>query len=180
MENEIKDNSKDKLKEPRTYLNYGIIIGLILIVLFVVYYVFALYTDKALAWIPTLVFLVLIVAAQINHAKAMKGDITYGNLFAAGFKTACASIAIYVIFLILFSVFVPSYKDQMMEVSRQAMVKKGLSADQINAGMAIGRRFFTVSLIGGTIVIELIFGVIASLIGAAIAKKNPQAQNSLV
>lgn len=171
MENEI--------KEPKTYLNYGVITGLILIVLFVLYYVFTLYTNKVLGWIPTLVFLVLIIIAQVNHSKALNGNITYGNLFAVGFKTACAAIAIYVVFLILFSVFVPSYKDQMMEVSRQAMVKKGLSNDQINAGMAIGKKFFTVSLIGGTIVIELIFGVIASLIGAAIARKNPQPQNSI-
>lgn len=170
---------ENDIKEPKTYLNYGVITGVILIMLFVLYYVFALYTNKALGWIPTLVFLVLIVLAQVNHAKALNGNITYGNLFATGFKTACASIAIYVVFLILFSLFVPSYKDQMMEVSRQAMVKKGLTSDQINAGMAIGKRFFTVSLIGGTIIIELIFGVIASLIGAAIAKKNPQPQNPL-
>lgn len=174
MENEIKS------KEPKTYLNYGVLTGIILVVLFVLYYVFTWYTNKALGWIPTLVFLVLIVMAQVNHAKALNGNITFGNLFAAGFKTACAAIAIYVIFLILFVLFVPSYKDQMMEVSREAMVKKGLSDDQINAGMTIGKKFFTVSLIGGTIIIELIFGVIASLIGAAIAKKNPQPQNTMI
>mgnify|MGYP001556809595 FL=1 len=57
------------------------------------------------------------------------------------------------------------------------MAKKGMSQDQIDKATEISRKYFTIFVIGGTIMIYAIMGVIASLIGAAAAKKNPQANN---
>lgn len=171
MENEV--------KEPKTHLNYGLLTGVILIVLFVLFYVFGLYTNKVLAWIPTIIFIVLIIIAQLNHAKALDGNITYGNLFAMGFKTTAVAVCIYVVFMILFIWLVPEYKEQMAAMASENMVKKGMTQEQINAGISMYKKFFTVSAIGGTLVIDLIIGVIASLIGAAIAKKNPHPQSTL-
>jgi hypothetical protein len=34
--------------------------------------------------------------------------------------------------------------------------------------------FFTISAVGGSLIVNIIVGAIASLIGAAVAKKNPQ------
>lgn len=170
----------DEIKENKTYLNYGIITGVVLVMLFVLFYVFDLLTNKAIGLLPALVYIVLVVVAQIKHAKALDGNITYGNLFAVGFKTAAAATAIYLVFMIIFVLLVPSYKDLMLEQSRVDMVKKGLTADQIKQGMAISKKFFTVGVIGGTLVIDLIIGLVAALIGAAIAKKNPRPQASQV
>jgi hypothetical protein len=43
----------------------------------------------------------------------------------------------------------------------------------MDKAIEISRKFFTTFLIAGTLVGYLIFGAIASLIGAAITKKNP-------
>ena len=44
-------------------------------------------------------------------------------------------------------------------------------------GMALGKKFFLTFVIGGVILMYAILGAIASLLGAAIAKKNPKATN---
>lgn len=163
-------------KEPKLYLNYGIITGLILIVLFVLYYVFGLYTNTKMAWVPSLIFVALIIYTQIKYAKSLDGNITYGNLFAAGFKAACAATAIYLVFLIIFLLLVPSYKDSVLEAQRQMMASKGMTDAQIDAGMGFAKKSFNVFAIGGGLLGNLIVGVIAALIGAAVAKKNPQPQ----
>lgn len=167
---------ENEKKESKLYLNYGIITGLILIVLFVLYYVFALYTNTKLGLIPIVIFAALIIYTQIKYAKSLDGDITYGNLFAAGFKATCAATAIYLVFLIIFLWLVPDYKTSMMDFQRQSMVSKGLTDAQVEAGMGFVKKSFNIMAIGGGLLGNLLIGVIASLIGAAIAKKNPKPQ----
>lgn len=167
---------EDVKTAPKTHLNYGLIIGLLMVVLFVLYYVFGLMTNTALGVVPAVIFIILIIIAQINHAKAVDRDITYGNLFAVGFKTTAVATCIYVLFLIIFLLLVPSYKDQVLDAQRQKMVAKGtLSEDQINAGITMAKKIFTVTSVAAAVFGNLVVGCIGSLIGAAIAKKNPQA-----
>lgn len=169
---------EDEKKEPKTYLNYGVLTGVVLIVLFVLYYVFGLDTDTHVAFIPALVFAVLIVVAQINHAKSLDSNITYGNLFAAGFKATCAATGIYVVFLIIFLILAPGYKEHLLDFARQKMVAKGLGADAINHGLAVYRKGFMVLTVGQTILGDIVIGCIASLIGAAIPRKTPRPQSA--
>lgn len=167
---------ENEKKGSKLYLNYGIITGVIMIVIFVIYYVFGLYTDRKLGLLPIPIFMALIIYTQIKYAKSLDGDITYGNLFAAGFKATCAATAIYLVFLILFLWLVPDYKTNILEIQRQAMASKGLADAQIDAGIAFAKKSFNVFAIGGGLLVNIVLGLIASLIGAAIAKKNPRPQ----
>jgi len=53
------------------------------------------------------------------------------------------------------------------------MEEQGLPDDRIETTMSMMKKYFTLFLILGVIFGNLIFGCIASLIGAAIAKKKP-------
>jgi len=53
------------------------------------------------------------------------------------------------------------------------MQNKNLTEEQMDKAIEISRNFFMVFLIAGTLVGYLAFGAIASLIGAAVTKKNP-------
>lgn len=166
-------NKTPEAKEPRTHLQYGLIAGLVLIVLFVLYAVIGWsFKGGVIRWIPSIVFMLLILLAQFTHAKAVNGYITYGNLFAKGFKTAAVATCIYVVFLIIFLLVDPSYKERVLEMSREGMVEKGMSSDQIKPAMAMVRKFFMVSTIAGAVIGELVLGLIASLVGAAVAPKK--------
>lgn len=96
-------------KLSKIYIYFGVITGFVLIGLFLFYFIFNLFLNRILAFIPTLILVLSVIIAQFKIYKVVKGEITFGNLFAAGFKTACASIAIYLLFLIIFSIFVPSF-----------------------------------------------------------------------
>ncbi|SFV28174.1 DUF4199 domain-containing protein [Thermoflavifilum thermophilum] len=158
---------------PKTHLQWGILIAVIMIVLFVVYYVFAVPQQGFARWIPTLLFVVLIILAQQAYGKAMAHRVTYGELFANGFKTTAVTTSLYVLFLILFLIFVPGFKEQSLNMAREAMEKKGnMTEDQINMAMSFTAKYFTVFMLAGTIFGTLIAGAIASLIGAAIARKE--------
>lgn len=142
---------EERARENKSYLNYGILTGVVLAVAFVIYDLFDLFSNRSLAVIPAILYVVLIIIAQINYARKMTDGISFGDLFAVGFKTAAAATAIYLVFLIVFILLVPSYKS--------TLISK-------NQGM--------VGVIGLTLVMNLIRGVIAAVIGAVIGKKKPQ------
>ena len=60
-----------------------------------------------------------------------------------------------------------------MEEARKNMQEKNLSEEQMDKAIEITQKFFTTFLIAGTLFGYIILGAIASLIGAAITKKNP-------
>lgn len=164
-------------KPPKTHLQYGLIAGLVLIALFVIYYVMGwAFQQDIKSWFPSIIFMLIIIIAQFTHSKAVNGNITYGNLFAQGFKTTAVATCIFLVFMIVFLLLDPSYKAKMLEVSRQTMVERGMGADQIKAAIAMTEKFFMVSVISGIIIGELVAGLIASLIGAALAPRKPKSQ----
>ena len=78
-----------------------------------------------------------------------------------------------VAFLIAFFVIFPENKAQALDMMRQEMENKNTPESQIDTFMNMMEKSFLVFVIGGTIFFYLFIGLIASLIGAAIAKKNP-------
>jgi hypothetical protein len=161
-------------KALKTHLNFGLLAGVVLVALFIVYYVFGLFSRSEVGFIPALVLIGFIIAAQISHAKALKGDITYGNLWAMGFKTTAVATCIFVLFLIIFILLVPGYKDMMTNLTTQFMVKRGLNQEQVGKALDNYKRTFMATSVGGSLIFYLIVGSIAALIGAAIPKKNPK------
>jgi uncharacterized membrane protein len=59
-----------------------------------------------------------------------------------------------------------------MESQRQAFVDKGLSNDQIDQSMELGKKYGAIFGAVGTLFVIPIFGAIVALIGAAIFKKE--------
>jgi hypothetical protein len=70
------------------------------------------------------------------------------------------------------TVLFPDMKQRIFDMQQSKMEEQGLPDDQIEQGMNMMKKFFTLFLILGVIFGNLIFGCVASLIGAAIAKKN--------
>lgn len=159
----------------KIHQQFGILAGVILVVVFVVYYVFGLMSDSMLRWIPSVILLVLIIIAQQTYAKAVEGNTTFGNLFGIGFKATAIATCIYLAFFIIFLIAVPAFKEHSLVIARQQMEAKGnMTEEQITTGLNWYRKSFTVIMIAGAIFGNLVVGLIASLIGAALAKKNPR------
>jgi len=153
----------------------GIFISLILIVYSLVTYFTGQTLNDNLKWLGTAIFFVAIIMSCISYAKQLNGNLTFGNDFAHGFKTAAAVTAIMCLYtIIFFMVIAPDMKGKILDVARQKMIEqKNLTGDQIDQGVALVSKLFYIVTVGSIILIYLLCGVIAALIGAAVAKKNP-------
>jgi hypothetical protein len=158
-----------------SHISKGLIISLILIVLDLISGFAGIKFETWFQWIPTLIFFVAIIWACINYANQMNNAVTFGNVFAHGFKTTAVITCLMIVYTII-SVYVifPETKELSLEKARQQMEQNpDLPEDAVEQGLEMTRRLFMPFLIGGALLVFLITGALASVLGAAFAKKNP-------
>ncbi|SEN08029.1 Protein of unknown function [Chitinophaga rupis] len=158
------------------HLQYGLVISAILILLSVLFYVLNLSTESWVKWVSTVVIFVGVIFTCTQFAKLNDGNVTFGNVFANGFKTTSLIALVTVLFSVVFILIFPDIKEKALEEARRQMEKQGQSDDVIEKAIAMTSKMFMVFVLAGGIFGTLFFGAIASLIGAAVAKKNPNVQ----
>ncbi len=161
--------------KPTSAVTKGIIISLILIVITLISFFLDLDPKSGLQYVGYIIFLGGIIWGILNYAKQVDYNATFGKYFVHGFSITAIVTVFMVIFIILLLVFYPDMKTKALEkVSEELQKQSTLTPDQRNMQMDITKRFFTPMLVGMTLLGYIFFGVIASLIGAAVAKKNPR------
>jgi hypothetical protein len=163
-------------KKPISHMVVGLIISLIMIILFLgFYYTGNSFNKGPLSYLPLVVFGGGLIFSIVQFSKANNHNVTFGSCFSYGFKATAIIAIIMAVFVFCFITFVPEYKDQFMDFMRSEMEKnsQGLSEDQMDKSVGMIGKFFTISAVGGGLFMNLLIGAIASLIGAAVAKKNP-------
>jgi hypothetical protein len=154
----------------------GFVISLMLIIYGLIVYFVDGMKHPELSYVQYAIFLAGIIWACTSYSKQMNANVTFGNLFAHGFKTTAVVTIIILIYTILaFKVLFPDMVDKSIEVTRQKMEADGKASDsQIEQTVGMMRDHFTLFAVVGVIIGFAIMGAISSLIGAAIAKKKPQ------
>ena len=162
-------------KQITSHILKGAILGGISILFSVIIYVFNLYTIQWLSWISYAIFIGGIVYGNILFANQNDNNVSFGNIFAHGFKTTAVVIVITVLYTVLaLYVLFPDMVDKIIELSRTEMLKNPkLTDEMIEQGIAMTKKLFLPFAIAGAIFGTGFFGAIGSLIGAAVAKKNP-------
>lgn len=154
----------------------GLVISLILIVYGIVIYFIDGMKHPELSYVQYVIFLAGIIWACVSYSKQLNGNVTFGNLFAHGFKTTAVVTIITLIYSILaFKVLFPEMIDKSIEMTRQKMMEDGnASESQIDQTVSMMQEHFTLFAVVGLVIGSLIIGAVSSLIGAAVAKKKPQ------
>ncbi len=161
-------------RKPISHLQAGLLIAAVLIVYSIALNFLGQSTNQSLGMISYLIMIVGIIVFVRMHGDAMNNELSFGDLFAYGFKTTSVLTIIFIGFLIIFNLIFPDIKEQAFEMARQQMEESGnLSDDKIDQALEIGKKFFWIGIVGGTLIFFVILGAIGSLIGAAITKKNP-------
>ena len=162
-------------KQITSHIVKGAILGGISILFSIIIYVFNLYTTQWLSWISYAILIGGIIYGNILFANQNDNNVSFGNIFAHGFKTTAVTIVITVVYTVLaLYVLFPDMVDKIIEISRTAMAKNPkLTDEMIEQGIAMTKKLFLPFAIGGIILGLGFFGAIGSLIGAAVAKKNP-------
>lgn len=155
----------------------GLILSLITITYSIALYLTDLWQNKPLSYISYVVIIGGIIWSCIQYAKQMDGNVTFGNVFAHGFKVTATLIVITVVYSVLsIKVIFPEMMDKILEMTAKELEKnKNLTDAQAKNALDMTSKFMLPFMIGGIIFMYGIVGAIASAIGAGIAKKNPQA-----
>jgi drug/metabolite transporter (DMT)-like permease len=162
-----------KISSPVTV---GIVLSLILVVFTVVTYLTGLYTQSWAQYAGLVILFVGVFWAVLNHGKEKNHEVTFGNLFAFGFKVAAVAACIVIIYSILSGYIFPDMKDKFIEIAKQkALQNPNANAEQVEKGMEMFAKNYNLFIIIGIIFWYLIIGIVTSLIAAAVAKKNPAA-----
>ena len=151
----------------------GFIIGLIMIVISIIASFMELQANGYFQWLGYGIFLVGVILSISQYGKQINYNSTFGNYFAHGFKVSALVTLMMIVFLVVFMTVFPEFKDKAMEEAKKGMAEKNMSEDQVEQALNMTKKFFMVFLIGGALLGYLLFGAIASVIGAAITKKDP-------
>ena len=153
----------------------GLIIGLIMIASGLAIYFSGMSLNSPLRWVTYCIFLIGIIVSIMQYGKEVNHNATFGNYFAHGFKISATVTIIMIIYIIIFVSLFPEMKEKALDEARKAIDERGnVSDDQKTQALEMTKKLFTVFLIAGTLIYNLIVGVIASLIGAALTKKDPR------
>ncbi len=162
-------------KQVTSHIVKGAILGAFTILFSVIVYIFNLYAIKELNWINYTVVVGGIIYGNILYANQNDNNVSFGNIFAHGFKTTAVLIVISVVYTYLsVKVIFPDMIDKIIDMSRIEMEKNPKMTDEmIEQGISMTKKFFIPFAVGGVLIFTGFMGAIASLIGAAVAKKNP-------
>lgn len=153
----------------------GAILSLISIVLSVIVSVFNLYEMSWLSLINYAIFLGGLIYGAILYANQNNNNVTYGNVFAHGFKTASIVIVFTSIYTIVAIKFLfPEMIDITSEIQRKQLSENPKMTDEmIEQSLDFVKKFYLPLTLGGIIIINGLLGAIGAAIGAGVAKKNP-------
>jgi len=118
-----------------------------------------------------------ILISAMYYARQMNGAVTFGNVFAEGFKTTAVVIVFSAICIFIALKFVfPGIIDRLLEMGKQEMRRQGgQSEDQVQKYFEGMRGAMVPIVIGYVIVFFGLSGGLGALVGATFAKKKPVA-----
>ncbi|WP_291906302.1 DUF4199 domain-containing protein [Chitinophaga sp. CB10] len=155
----------------KNHIAYGVTAALIQFVLSLVFYFTKLNQERWTGFLSLAILMIAVILSCINYGKTNPGQ-TFGNIFANGFKTTAVITVIGLVLTVIFILIFPDIKEQGLEAARAQMEADGkMTAEQIDGIIEKTDKSFWVLTFSGVIIGSLIFGLVASLIGAAVAPK---------
>jgi hypothetical protein len=162
-------------KKPISHIVAGLTIAAVLVVYSILLNYMDLSQNQSMGWLSYIILIGGLIVFINLYGKAKDHQVTFGNLFSYGFKATAIITLIMIVFIIIFFMAFPEFKDKIVDAAREGMEKQGkMTDDQIDQGLEMFERNFILFSAGGALFMYLILGAIGSLIGAAITKKQPR------
>ncbi|MES2455342.1 MAG: DUF4199 domain-containing protein [Bacteroidota bacterium] len=122
--------------------------------------------SSALSYIP---FILAVVFVQTNYKKELGGYITFGKAFSAGFKVAAYTGLFVALILIVYYLVLDT--EAMGKLIDAAITAAGDDEQKVK-GVEMMRSYMVYFIGFGAAIFYTFFGLVVSLIGAAIVKKE--------
>lgn len=157
--------------------NYGIILGIILIIIAVIMYVTGMQLN-GVQWpmyIYYIIFPVVIFYAIGQYKKAQGNVLSLGDAIKTGLAVTIISALVYAAYNLLFNYVIdPGFMKEAVKAELDRMLESGKMTEDMIEKTAKIREIFTNPFVGTTIWIALsaLFGLIYSLIAGLIMKRE--------
>lgn len=161
------------MEKKKTHMKYGLVTGLVMIVLGVIFYLTGLVFKDGMQYVTYIPFLIGLILNAQAFTKANDGFVTYGNVFSSCFKASAIITLLLLAWGLLSMIIFPHMKDQMLDMARQKMTSNPKMTDeQIDMAMNMTKKYWNVFMVAGVVFGTLFWGALLSLIAAAIPKKK--------
>lgn len=152
-------------------LKWGLILGLMMIIMGIIINMFHMYESNSFVQIISLILLVSSLWMAISEYKGFNdGFGNFGELFGLGMLVLGISVVLSSIFTYInMTIIDPEIVDAIKELQIIEMEKQGLSDDQIDQALSFMTPGFMVAI---AFLIQAFVGTIVALLTAAIFKNN--------
>lgn len=176
---EALEEQVEKITIKQVSIKWGIISGVVAILVFLVLAVTGLIYNSSASWISIIPFIVILILAHKEFKADGDGYMSYGQGLGIGIFTAGVSALISSLFSYIYIKFIDlEYYENMNAALMEQWEAQGLTDAQIEGAEAMISNFqnpglgILFGIVGG-----MFFGFIVSLIVSAITKKaNPEAE----
>lgn len=171
--------SQENPSQIKFTLNYGAILGIILIIVSIIFYIagFDAATSRWSQWLYYAIMIgVIIFSIKTYRDNYLGGAISFGHALGTGVLVALFGSIIYAVYSYIFLSFIDATViDKIMTAAEEDMINRGMSDEEIEQAMSFTRTFMAnPALIAVVTVVSFtFFGFIFSLIISLFMKKNP-------
>jgi hypothetical protein len=169
-------------KPSKSYLQYGVIYGIIMVLLFVVVYVSGINpVENRTVALPqsllnNLILPVLFIyLGCISFKKNNNGFASFVECLKVGVSIAFVAGFIFAVFNLIFNFIFPEYANEMLTAQKQIMLTQNpnLTSEQVDMGLSIAKKITSPVFAFPIILVTFsFFGLIYSLIVGLIVKKE--------
>ena len=156
-------------------LNWGLIVGIVLIIYSILMYFLDLSLEKWVSWVSYILLIGGIVYSTIQYRdNVLGGSITYVQALGFGVLISLFAAVLSGIYSYVFFTFIdPDFIDKIVEMTQQQMLDQGLSEDQVEQAMEMQKGFMKPWVMVLISIPALTFmGFIFSLITSIFLKKE--------
>lgn len=168
---------QQKLSPGKFAMNYGVILGLIMIFISVITYVTGLALEGAQwpNWIYYAAFPIIVLYAISQFKKQNLNILSLSQALKVGILIGVISAIVIMIYSMIFNYLIDSeFMSQMMEVARDKMLENpNMTEEMVDQSMKFIEMFSNPAISGAfMIAMSAVFGLIYSLIGGLIMKRE--------
>lgn len=169
---------EQKLSPGKFAINYGIILGLIMVVISVITYITGLALEGAQwpQYLYYLIFPIIIIYAISQFKRKNANLLSLSEALKIGVLIGVISALVFVVYNLIFNYFIdPEFMGQMMDVGRDKILEENpnMTQEMVDQSMGFMEIFFNPFILSAFwLAMSAIFGLIYSLIGGLVMKKE--------
>ena len=160
-------------------VNYGLTLGMVMVLIAIIMYATGL-ALKGVQWpqyLYYIIFPVTIIYGIGQFKKANANVLSLGDAIKFGLATAIISALLYAVYVLIFNYIIdPDFMGQMMDVAKEKMLENpNMTPEMAEQSMKWIEKFSNPILgIAFWIALSAIFGLLYSLIGGLVMKKDAE------